>query len=216
MWCGRGSVRGGREVEKEEKRETRTHFSLAILSLLMRSRASFILEMTYCVTTYPAPTMPKPTAMGVRFRRNQRRVAANIAGGLTPNPISSQAGQSLKIRREVDAQSIKNKERKGREKKGKRVCSKNRWWDEKKKRAKVYDYLVAPGGGEEWFLCSLASLVRLMGRRACLLRSGLARTSAQRVTVDRWVRQTVAGVSAVFSGLQHRHPQLMGRMKLGQ
>jgi hypothetical protein len=58
----------------------------------------------------------------------------------------------LKIGREVDAQSIENKERKGRERKEKKSVFKNRWWDEKKKKAKVYDCLVAPGGGEEWFL----------------------------------------------------------------
>jgi hypothetical protein len=41
----------------------------------MRSRASEILDIIYCVATYPIPSTPSPIAMGVLFRRNHRRVA---------------------------------------------------------------------------------------------------------------------------------------------
>lgn len=55
-----------------------TYFSFAIRSLLMRSRASLILEMTYCDTAYPAPMTPTPIAMGVRFWRSHRRADENM------------------------------------------------------------------------------------------------------------------------------------------
>lgn len=57
----------------------KTHFSFAMRSLLMRSRASDSFPNTYCAATYPAPKTPTPIAIGVRFRRNQRRVAVIMA-----------------------------------------------------------------------------------------------------------------------------------------
>jgi hypothetical protein len=63
----------GNSAERSSKRQT--YFSRAILSLLMRSRASEILDKIYCVATYPTPITPSPIAMGVLFRRNHRRVA---------------------------------------------------------------------------------------------------------------------------------------------
>lgn len=50
-------------------------FSFAILSICIRSRASWIFPNTYCPARYVAPTIPAPIAMPFRFRLIQRRVA---------------------------------------------------------------------------------------------------------------------------------------------
>lgn len=56
-----------------------TYFSRAILSLLIRSLASEILDKRYCPARYPAPRTPKPTAIPFRWRWNHRFVAPIIA-----------------------------------------------------------------------------------------------------------------------------------------
>lgn len=58
-----------------DNRRQITHFSLEIRSLLMRSRASEILDSTYCPARYPTPMTPVPIARVLRLRRNQRLVA---------------------------------------------------------------------------------------------------------------------------------------------
>lgn len=60
----------------------KAYFSLAILSICMRSLASLIFPRTYWPARYVAPTTPAPMAIPFRFRRSQRRVAEIMMIGI--------------------------------------------------------------------------------------------------------------------------------------